>query len=72
MCRPNFRRIASAIAAGSALSRDAGSPVLPCASLVLIGLGWVVPFLQPYHRYPLTAFYSEWLGAAILWLRDLR
>ena len=39
------------------------SPALARASLVLIGLAWVVPVLQPYHRYPLTAFFSEWLAA---------
>ena len=31
-------------------------------SLLLVGLAWTVPFLQPYHRYPLTAFYTEWLA----------
>jgi O-antigen ligase len=35
------------------------------ASLLLIGLAWTVPFLQPYHRFPLTAFYSEWLAFAL-------
>jgi O-antigen ligase len=35
------------------------------ASLVLIGLAWTVPFLQPVHRFPLTAFYSEWLAFAL-------
>jgi hypothetical protein len=35
------------------------------ASLVLIGLAWTVPLLQPVHRYPLTAFYSEWLAFAL-------
>jgi len=34
-------------------------------SLVLFGLVWTVPFLQPHHRYPLTAFYSEWLAFAL-------
>lgn len=34
-------------------------------SLLLAGLAWVVPFLQPYHRFPLTAFYSEWLAFAL-------
>lgn len=43
------------------------------ASLLLIGLAWTVPFLQPYHRFPLAAFYNEWLAfglglAALLWL----
>ena len=32
------------------------------ASLLLIGLAWTLPFLQPRHRFPLTAFYSEWLA----------
>jgi O-antigen ligase len=41
-----------------------GGLALARASLVLIGLAWVVPFLQPYHRYPLTAFYGEWLAFA--------
>ncbi len=31
-------------------------------SLWLIGLAWTIPFLQPYHRFPLTSFYSEWLA----------
>jgi O-antigen ligase len=34
-------------------------------SLVLVGLAWTVPFLQPYHRFPLAAFYSEWLAFAL-------
>ena len=34
-------------------------------SVWLIGLAWTVPFLQPYHRFPLTAFYSEWLALAL-------
>lgn len=32
-----------------------GSAVLLC----------VLPFLQPYHRLPLTAFYTEWLAFAL-------
>lgn len=32
---------------------------------MLIGLAWTVPFLQPVHRLPLTAFYSEWLAFAL-------
>jgi hypothetical protein len=35
------------------------------ASLLLIGLAWTLPFLQPHHRYPLTGFYSEWLAFAL-------
>ncbi|HXF66683.1 MAG TPA: Wzy polymerase domain-containing protein [Burkholderiales bacterium] len=34
------------------------------ASLALLGLAWTLPFLQPYHRFPLTSFYSEWLALA--------
>jgi O-antigen ligase len=34
-------------------------------SLVLVGLAWTIPFLQPYHRFPLTSFYSEWLAFAL-------
>jgi hypothetical protein len=45
-------------------------------SLWFIGLAWTVPFLQPYHRFPLTAFYSEWLafglGLAALLLLAMR
>lgn len=35
------------------------------ASLLLIGLAWTLPFLQPRHRFPLTAFYNEWLAFAL-------
>jgi len=35
------------------------------ASVLLIGLAWTLPFLQPWHRFPLTAFYSEWLAFAL-------
>ena len=35
------------------------------ASLWLCGLAWMLPFLQPYHRFPLTSFYSEWLAFAL-------
>jgi O-antigen ligase len=35
------------------------------ASLLLAGLMWTLPFLQPYHRYPLTGFYTEWLAFAL-------
>ncbi len=33
-------------------------------SLAAAVLLCVLPFLQPYHRFPLTAFYSEWLAFA--------
>ena len=36
-------------------------------SLVLVGLMWVLPFLYPFHAYPITTFYQEW-GAVILGL----
>lgn len=42
-----------------------GGPSLPRASLAAIGLAWSLPFLQPYHRYPLTSFYNEWAAFAL-------
>ncbi|MGH8649073.1 MAG: hypothetical protein ACREUP_07170, partial [Burkholderiales bacterium] len=33
--------------------------------MLLTGLAWTLPFLQPYHRFPLTSFYSEWLAFAL-------
>ena len=33
--------------------------------LFCVSLLCVLPFLQPYHRNPLTAFYSEWLAFAL-------
>jgi hypothetical protein len=33
--------------------------------LLLTGLMWTLPFLQPHHRYPLIGFYSEWLAFAL-------
>lgn len=35
------------------------------ASLALIGLAWTLPFLQPYHRFPVPSFYAEWLAFAL-------
>lgn len=35
------------------------------ASLVLIGLMWSVPFVQPRHFSPLPLFYSEWLAVIL-------
>lgn len=35
------------------------------AALLLTGLAWTLPFLQPYHRFPLVSFYSEWLAFAL-------
>ena len=34
---------------------------LPRICLYVLGLAWTVPFLQPYHRFPITAFYNELL-----------
>jgi O-antigen ligase len=34
-------------------------------SLAVIGLAWTLPFLQPFHRFPLTSFYSEWIAVAL-------
>ncbi len=35
------------------------------ASLYCCGLLFALPFLQPYHHYPLTSFCSEWLAFAL-------
>jgi len=34
-------------------------------SLLLVGLMWVLPFLNYYHLYPLTSFYQEWSAVAL-------
>ena len=34
-------------------------------SLVLAGSMFLLPFLNPYHFYPLTNFYTEWLALAL-------
>ena len=34
-------------------------------SLALVGLMWGLPFLYPYHAYPVTTFYQEWLTALL-------
>lgn len=39
-------------------------PVPAHISLVLAGLMFSLPFLNPYHFYPLTNFYTEWLALA--------
>lgn len=48
-----------------AILDHSGPPKFLRASLLLTGLAWTVPLLQPYHRYPLTSFYSEWLALAL-------
>ena len=40
-------------------------PAVLRAAVLLTGLAWTLPFLQPYHRFPLTSFYSEWLAFAL-------
>ncbi len=44
-----------------------GAPRLTAAhfGLAAIGLMWTLPFLQPFHRVPLTSFYSEWLALVL-------
>ena len=37
----------------------------PHISLALIGLMWVLPFLQPHRQFPLPSFYTEWLAFAL-------
>jgi len=34
-------------------------------SLVLVGLMFLLPSLNPYHFFPLTNFYTEWLALAL-------
>lgn len=34
-------------------------------SLMLVGLIYVIPFLQPFRMLPLAGFYSEWLAIAL-------
>jgi len=45
----------------------AGAPRLTAAhfSLAAIGLMWTLPFLQPFHQFPLTSFYGEWLALVL-------
>jgi O-antigen ligase len=49
------------------MSENAAAPRLTAAhlSLAAIGLAWTLPFLQPYHHFPLPSFYSEWLALAL-------
>ncbi len=42
-----------------------GASPLARLGLLCVALLCVLPFLQPYHRYPLTGFYSEWLAFAL-------
>jgi O-antigen ligase len=45
--------------------RDPSAFNLARVSLYCCGLLCALPFLQPYHRFPLTSFYSEWLAFAL-------
>lgn len=50
------------------MSGEQKPPLLAWAALVALvlgGVGSALPFPQPYHRYPLTAFYNEWLAFAL-------
>ena len=38
---------------------------LPSAGLILAGLAVSLPFLIPYHNYPLLTFYEEWAAVLI-------
>lgn len=40
-------------------------PLFAHFSLICTVLLCTLPFLQPYHLYPLTSFYSEWLAFAL-------
>jgi hypothetical protein len=50
--------------AAAAVSRVSGLGVAHF-SLAAIGLMWTLPFLQPHHQFPLTAFYGEWLALVL-------
>lgn len=44
---------------------DHSPSLLARFSLLCAALMCALPFIQPHHRYPLTAFYSEWLALAL-------
>jgi O-antigen ligase len=43
----------------------ANSKLFVRAGLVMIGLAWTLPFLQPLYRPPLQSFYAEWLAMVL-------
>lgn len=43
----------------------ANSKLFARASLIMVGLMFVLPFLQPYHYFPISSFYSEWAAFAL-------
>ncbi|MGC2166602.1 MAG: Wzy polymerase domain-containing protein [Gallionella sp.] len=47
------------------LSSKSRSVSLTHISLLLVGLMWVLPFLNSRHAYPLTTFYQEWWSALL-------
>jgi len=47
------------------MSRSAAVAPAVRISLALAGLAWTLPFLVPYHTYPLAGFYGEWLAFAL-------
>jgi len=47
------------------LSQTAPRGPLIYASLASVALLCAIPFLQPFHQYPLTSFYTEWLAFAL-------
>ncbi len=47
------------------LKRALRSASLTHISLTLVGLMWVLPFLNYRHQYPLTTFYQEWWSALL-------
>ena len=47
------------------LSQRQRFPARAHISLALVGLMWVLPFLYPFHAYPLTTFYQEWIAVGL-------
>ncbi len=47
------------------LSNQSPRNILAHISLTLVGLMWVLPFLNPRHQYPLTTFDQEWWSALL-------
>jgi O-antigen ligase len=47
------------------LKKTLRSASLTHISLTLVGLMWVLPFLNYRHQYPLTTFYQEWWSALL-------
>jgi len=43
----------------------AAAPFAPRLALMLVGLAWVLPFLSPNFREPISSFYGEATAAVI-------